>query len=226
VDPEFVTAYEGGLKADLFQKLLTVNAAGFLNDYRDLQITTFDTSTNPARIVTSNAGHVQIYGFEVEVSARPVSGVRIQGSIGYQKSRFKSETYFADPFTGLPTLGRELAKSPKLTLSGIAQYEFALGSWTGRISTDWSYRGRTAGVPEGSNGVYAGLALPGGAIGNVALAIRPKEDLEVSVFINNVTNNNKLETSRFYNGNYADYTASANPLTKPRQAGVSASVKF
>src|SRR3546814_8775018 len=36
-EPERVTAYEVGLKSDLFDRLLRFNVAGFVNKYSDLQ---------------------------------------------------------------------------------------------------------------------------------------------------------------------------------------------
>ena len=46
VDPEKVDAYEVGVKADLLDRRLSLNTAGFINDFRDFQAQVFDPALN------------------------------------------------------------------------------------------------------------------------------------------------------------------------------------
>jgi iron complex outermembrane receptor protein len=42
--PETLTAYEGGLKTDLFDRKLRLNLSGFYNDYKNIQLPIGDCS--------------------------------------------------------------------------------------------------------------------------------------------------------------------------------------
>src|SRR3546814_10542885 len=85
-----VTAYEAGLKATLADRAVQFNAAGFYYDYRDKQIRgklietpdifwTLDTLANVPKS--------RIYGFETDVTLRPVPGLTIGGGVTYLNSR-------------------------------------------------------------------------------------------------------------------------------------------
>ena len=63
-DPESATNYELGVKADLFDRRLRINADVFTMDYEDLQV----TQTNAACLcnLTDNAASAKIEGVEAE----------------------------------------------------------------------------------------------------------------------------------------------------------------
>jgi len=91
-DPETLTAYEGGLKTNLFDRRLRTNIAVFYNDYKNIQLPISDcsvldevpvgTDTNTCAAIT-NAGDGHMYGAELEVSANPVDGLDIDGSLSW-----------------------------------------------------------------------------------------------------------------------------------------------
>src|SRR3546814_7175483 len=58
-EPERVTAYEVGLKSDLFDRLLRFNVAGFVNKYSDLQSSvTKMGAVRPENITTHVAAEI------------------------------------------------------------------------------------------------------------------------------------------------------------------------
>jgi iron complex outermembrane receptor protein len=131
-DPEKVTAYELGVKTDwLPRHRLTLNVAGFYNDYRDIQLTVqrVDPVTNANIRTTQNAGGSHIKGFEVEVGAIPVHALALNLGVGYVDARFSSLSAAAT--TGPPGapvfhLGDNLPQIPTWSVNGGAQYAFEM----------------------------------------------------------------------------------------------------
>jgi outer membrane receptor protein involved in Fe transport len=91
--PETLTAYEAGLKTNLFDRKMRLNISSFYNDYKNIQLPIADcsvldqvpvgTDTNTCAAV-QNAGDGHMYGLEAELSATPIRGststVRSAGS--------------------------------------------------------------------------------------------------------------------------------------------------
>ena len=131
--PEKLKNYEIGFKADLFDRRLRVNTAAFINDYDQIQLTRlscpefgFDFCS-----LIVNAGNAHNKGVEVEVTAEPVDGLRLEGSVSYLDFQFK----YINPATGL-ALDSVPPFTPNTKWSVAAQYRIdlgPLGSLTPRI---------------------------------------------------------------------------------------------
>lgn len=63
--PESLTAYEGGFKAEFFEKRTRLNVSGFYYDYSNIQVIQF---TNGVQLVVNGAGAELYGGLEVEHS--------------------------------------------------------------------------------------------------------------------------------------------------------------
>ena len=87
VNPERLWGYEAGIKSDLAQNRLRINAALFYNDWKDLQGTGTDPEGNFKRF---SLGNVETKGAELEVKTRPTSSVEISGQIGLLRTGFKT----------------------------------------------------------------------------------------------------------------------------------------
>ena len=83
-DPEFVTMYEIGLKAEL--ETLRFSLAGFYSDYEDVQV----AQNTPPEIntTTANVATAEIKGVEAELLWVPVPSLQVQGSLGYQDAEY------------------------------------------------------------------------------------------------------------------------------------------
>lgn len=68
VDPETVTQYELGLKAD-FSPSLRLNLSTYFTDYQDLQVTSRDPVSLASTLL--NAGAAELYGVEADLQWRP-----------------------------------------------------------------------------------------------------------------------------------------------------------
>ncbi len=106
--PETDQTYELGLKSEFLDRRLIVNAAAFLSNYDQIQLT-YEQLTSP---VTQNAGNAQIKGLEVEVQSLLGSHFSLNGGLGYQDARYTEINQYAQA-----TTGPYLPKTPKLKIS-------------------------------------------------------------------------------------------------------------
>ncbi|OCC23415.1 hypothetical protein MB02_12430 [Croceicoccus estronivorus] len=139
-DPEKMQTYEVGLKADLLDRHLRVNLAGFYSRYNDLQLLVLQLSQEgAAQIVTRNAAKAEVYGFEAELTARPVENLELNAAVGFLENKYLE----LDPGTTAAGIekGDKLPQSPKWTVNLGAQYTVPLSSGasiTGRV--DYTYK--------------------------------------------------------------------------------------
>ncbi|WP_250461316.1 TonB-dependent receptor [Microbulbifer litoralis] len=88
-DPETVDTYELGVKSDLFDNRLRLNAAAFRADYKDMQVTVqqFVEGGGFASAVL-NAGEARIQGLELEASLAMTDNLLANLSLGYADTEF------------------------------------------------------------------------------------------------------------------------------------------
>jgi iron complex outermembrane receptor protein len=83
--PEVADTLEIGTKNSLLDRHLTLNASAFYMKYKDQQV--FILNVADQGIV--NVGKTDIYGFELDVQARPVQDVQLGGSLGFIDTKIK-----------------------------------------------------------------------------------------------------------------------------------------
>ncbi|MEI9851867.1 MAG: TonB-dependent receptor [Sphingomonas sp.] len=117
--PEKVWSYEAGIKADVLDRRLRVNLTGFYYDYADLQVLRFSGLSN----FVSNAD-ARIYGAELELLARPVAALTLDGSIAFLHARFRDyvteDSNNPGPIVNLR--GNVMPRAPDWTFAAGAQY--------------------------------------------------------------------------------------------------------
>lgn len=134
--PEFVDAYELGMKSRFMDGRLRLNAAAFYSDYEDLQVQVF----NSVAPVTENIGSATISGLELELQAAPGDGWLIEASFSYLDAQYDEIE------TDLTLIDEDFAfeRVPEYAAAVGASREFNLndrGSLIARV--DWSYRDET-----------------------------------------------------------------------------------
>lgn len=77
--PEYLTAYEIGMKSSWLEQKLRINTSLFYYDYTDLQVQSFENSV----IVIKNAASADINGAELEVSYLPTPNWQLDAGIGW-----------------------------------------------------------------------------------------------------------------------------------------------
>ncbi|MGV3769098.1 MAG: TonB-dependent receptor [Sphingobium phenoxybenzoativorans] len=141
--PETVDSYEVGLKSSFFDKKMLFNIAGFYSDYQSLQQnTTIPISGGIGNeTVVTNVGSATIKGIEAELTAKPVPGLTLTGSLGLLRSKFKGFITQA-PVGGVLTTfdysANNLIYNPRETFSVTADYTVPVGF--GEAKFNVSYR--------------------------------------------------------------------------------------
>ncbi len=154
-EPEKVTSYELGYKADLFDRRLRFALAGFYADYRDVQVPgSVGAVINgiPTFVgVTTNAGKADFKGVEAEFTAnlaRDFAGdgsrLNLSGTVGYLDAKYK------EFITNVPGRGpvdvadfRRIQNTPKWTTSATLDLTVPTGNGSIYAGTTYSYRSKT-----------------------------------------------------------------------------------
>ncbi|MFC6438457.1 TonB-dependent receptor [Novosphingobium resinovorum] len=128
--PETLKAYEVGFKAELFNRKLRVNGAVFQNDFADKQeeVITVIPSAPFTGTAVENASNARFRGAELELTALPLTGLTLTGSVGYLDAKYLD--FNASLRSGTPVVdnsGLILRRAPKWTLSGAIDYEVPAG---------------------------------------------------------------------------------------------------
>ena len=82
--PEKLTAYETGVKSELFDNRLRLNVAAFYYDYTNIQVIQF---VGIAQTVVNGAG-AELYGIDVDFEVEPVRDLRISGGFEIEHTEF------------------------------------------------------------------------------------------------------------------------------------------
>ena len=111
--------YEVGFKSSWLEDRLSVNVAGFYNDVSNFQF----PSLQGGEVVIGNAD-TRVIGGELEIIARPVSGLELIAGVGLLNAEFRNGT---DAFTGIALAGNRTPFTPNLTYNVAAQYRSETG---------------------------------------------------------------------------------------------------
>jgi iron complex outermembrane receptor protein len=141
-DPETVDTYELGAKTDWLDGRVRVNATAFYSKYDDKQEENFVALPGgTVETLVTNAGTVDMPGFELEVLAAVTDNLRMRASWGYLDAEFDE---FDGDLNGDGTVtdnsDLKLRRAPKNTFGAGASYNRNIGP--GEFVGDVSYRWR------------------------------------------------------------------------------------
>jgi iron complex outermembrane receptor protein len=139
-DPEFIDAYELGVKSELFDSRLRLNAALFYYDYTDQQ---FTNNVGLSGYLV-NAGKTDIYGMELELLAALTEGWTVQAGLGLLDSEYKeltlSDLSTEDPSDTMDLSGNTPVSSPDVNFNIASDYETDIfNSYMLRLHVDGAY---------------------------------------------------------------------------------------
>jgi iron complex outermembrane receptor protein len=194
--PEIPTSLELGLKSTLFDHRLVLNAALFHTDFADYQATSFDTKAF-ARFL-ANAGELRTQGVELELTAKPTSGLTLTAATTYDDAyyvSFKGQPCYpleplgtgpnqCDPNGASDATGNRLENAPRWSASTSATYEHALSpGLNGSIRADYYFRSMVHFSADGDPGTLG----PAYGIFGLSMGISPPSaSWRVSVFARNL----------------------------------------
>ena len=146
-EPETMWNYEVGVKADLFDNRLRVNAAAFYMKWTDmqadfLQFVVIDGALAGFDIV-SNADSAISKGAEVSLTALPIDNLIVNFDVGYLSSKFDEAVIFIEGENRVLD-GVRTPLAPEWTLAADAEYMFNVSpTYDGFARLEWTYRGGT-----------------------------------------------------------------------------------
>lgn len=188
-EPEFLWAYEAGLKSTLFDGLATANVAFFYNDYTDLQLSTFGRAEDGSfAALFGNAGKATMKGVEVELAAHPLPGLRLDVSAGYLDGEYDE---YIGPGGADISDQRFLVNAPEWTGRAGGSYRFDLGSAGGvTLGGDLTWRSKTYTTVSSSEF----LAQDAFALGNAFIRWdHPDERVYVQAGVKNIGDTRYIE---------------------------------
>lgn len=144
-DPETLWNYEVGIKADLLDQRLRLNAAFFYMDWTDLQVSFQENVINENGDFeiwggVNNADSATSKGAELTATALISENLIVNFNIGYLDAKFEQFTALIDGQNRLLD-GRTIPNSPKWTMGADAEYGFRYNdNWDGYVRLEWTYR--------------------------------------------------------------------------------------
>jgi len=127
--PEDTTNYEVGVKSDLADGALRLNATLFRMDIDGFQDRAFDGVS----FITRNVGSLRQQGFEADATWRPIDQLKVIGGLSYLDSEFKDYTG-ASPLPGGPIqvlTGKSAHYSPKWQYSVVSDWSDGIDAFGG-----------------------------------------------------------------------------------------------
>lgn len=153
VQPEIPTSYEAGIKSTLLNGAVTFNVTLFKTDFKDFQAeaVTASPATGLTTFTIVNAGELETKGLELELTARPTTGLTLDFNFAYTDAtftRFLGGPCFAGQSAAQGCItqgtqrsqdlsGKPLPNSPDYIASTSIRYDFA-------VARDWRAFGQGA----------------------------------------------------------------------------------
>tara|TARA_R110002020_G_scaffold106578_1_gene248023 strand:+ start:1 stop:1530 length:1530 start_codon:yes stop_codon:yes gene_type:complete len=143
-EPEKIWSYEIGVRSELLDRALLLNASAFWYDYSNLQAQ--DSVGNQP--IIRNVGKARVRGFEVETVARPTDFFKLEGALTYVDAQF-TEGQLTEPLRPAPLTqppgsllrdldGLRLPRAPRWKFSLAGQVERPVGD-AGRVTARAEY---------------------------------------------------------------------------------------
>lgn len=158
-DPEHVRYVEGGMKAELLQRRLQVNASLFSYAYDNLQTQrTVAQASGGATTIVENAASSTIRGAEIQATAVPLRDLTITAGLTLLHARY--DRY--DAGDGTDFSGTRMVRAPDLTTNLAIDYDPLIGRDVRLIAhADWFHTssfyfepGETRVLPSNRQGAY------------------------------------------------------------------------
>lgn len=145
-DPETVDTVEFGVKSELLDGRMRLNAATFFSDYQDMQVTV-QRAIEGGGVASQvlNAADSTVQGFEIESTFAATPTLNFNGSLGYIDAEFDSVAFFNPETQQVEDVSDlwSFQNTPKVTANLGFTKEFELESGSMVWSTTVSYRDDT-----------------------------------------------------------------------------------
>jgi outer membrane receptor protein involved in Fe transport len=221
-DPDQTTNYEVGVKTDLIDGVLTLDASVFHVDWTDIQLLVFDG------VVAGNAngGGAESQGAEWSATWTPSDALTIAWSGAYLDAQLTDDT---DPIVVGGVAGDPLPYAPEWASTLDVTYEWTVfGDATAHAGGAWRYVGEQSTGFPGVGGILFGadqIELPSYNL----LDLRTGVDFDrfsVELFAKNVTDERAVTQFGGLGTTLPDAPNGAAVLVRPRTIGVALTANF
>ena len=203
-DSETVLSYEAGVKSELWDNRVRLNAAAFFYQLEDQQLTIVGGLDNTVQLF--NADESEGYGFEIDAEAAPIENLLLTAGVSYNNTEFKDDVLIA-PGCGAPCTildpevfdasgnsigfnisGNSFPNAPEWIGNVTARYAVPIAGGELYGYTDWAYKGDTnfflyESTEFGQDGYWEG---------GLRLGYESDRGYDVSVFGRNITDEEAL----------------------------------
>ena len=126
IDPEYAWGYETGIKTYALDRKVSANASLFYIDYTNLQVGFVGADSV---VTTVNAAAARNYGAEIELRARPITGLEVELFATYLNARYRKFTSgdYRQNFAQVDLKGNHLSNAPNYTVRLAASYDMPVG---------------------------------------------------------------------------------------------------
>jgi iron complex outermembrane receptor protein len=204
-DTETVLSYETGIKSELLDNRVRLNADVFFYEFNDQQLTIVGGINNTVALF--NADKSEGYGFEADIEAAPIENLFLTAGLSYNKTEFKDDLLLApgcgggctvlDPAVydtdgttvlGYNISGNSFPNAPEWIANMTARYAVPLQSGELYGYTDWAYKGDTNfflydSIEFGQDGYWEG---------GLKVGYKSDSGYDVSVFARNILDEETL----------------------------------
>jgi iron complex outermembrane receptor protein len=143
-NPETVKDYELGLKVDLLDRKVRLNAALFQTDYDGIQRTVPAIINGILSNTIINAASARIRGLELELTVQPTRDLQLGAAATFLDPKFKEFTIPLTLTTFQDVRDTPYSFAPKKSVSVYADYTIPLGGSDLNLRADYAWRSKQA----------------------------------------------------------------------------------
>ncbi len=209
VKPEKNTAYEIGIKTELFDRRLILNIDAYYTRVRDFQTNVTDTGAAVAlRTYLANIPKVRVKGVEADAIAQVTRGLQLRASAAYADGKYVSYPNGPCPIEQIGTgttacdlSGRGLSGLPKwsVTLGIDYDHPVSLFGSDGAVFLHADSNSRTKAFGDPTASAYT--VIEGYTVVNGSIGLRLDSGLELAVFARNLFDKNYIQNLTIQAGN-------------------------
>ena len=233
-DAETINSYEIGVKSDLLDNTLRINAAMFYYTIDDMQLTAIGGDSNRTALLNADSGRA--YGYEIDTQYLVTENLLLTLGYSFNDTKIKDDSLSISPcganpsFSGNCTVydprtsnntvsinNNNFPQAPEGILSFTARYSIPAGS-DGELFafTDWAYQGETHLFLYNAEEFRIDNQFEGGLrIGYENFA----KQYSIALFGRNITNENNVKGA-------IDFNNLTGIVNEPRIIGIEAKLSF
>ena len=190
-DEEELTTWELGLKSELWDRRLRLNAAAYYSQYDDIQLNLSDVST-PADVRDTNvfnAGEGEISGAELDITALLTEGLTATLAYAYQDADFTDVDAPSNPDIDEDDFVFSNSPEHQYTVALNYFYPFSFGNLDASINYNWvddRYDTQKAAEAESGEAVIDSYGLWGAYLGLSDIQLGSAGSLTISIWGKNL----------------------------------------